>query len=234
MNISPDILKKVGEDPIEGAIELCRFALGFAKGSDEWNEDIHSVLLEATAVLISLEEHGLLQTDSSHPEIEGHMGYVCNQMLRFVDDCLNNLVGHSTAKRLEALKKNFSINLANGFAYEFTDGDINRIQELINELRNMLTSDSALDEGHKRRLLKRLEDLQKELHKRVSNLSNFYNLLGDFGVVIGKLGKDAKPFTDRIGEIMGYAWKSQARAEQLPSNAENPMLEQDKNTPRLQ
>ncbi|UVM48254.1 MULTISPECIES: hypothetical protein [unclassified Pseudomonas] len=97
----------------------------------------------------------------------------------------------------------------------------------------MLAKDTLLDDGHKRRLLKRLEELQKELHKKVSDLSHFYALMGDFGVAVDKLGKGAKPFTDRIKELIGFAWKSQARAEQLPSSAENPMLEHDDEPPRL-
>uniref|UniRef100_UPI0017492F50 hypothetical protein n=1 Tax=Pseudomonas sp. FEN TaxID=2767468 RepID=UPI0017492F50 len=196
-------------------------------------EDDHSILLEATAALMSLQEHDLIENSNSHPDVEGHMGYVCNNMKRFLQDSLGDLVGQSSAKKLEALKKSFGVTLANGFAYEFTEGDLSRIQTIINELRGLLTKDSALDEGHKRRLLRRLEELQKELHKKVSDLSHFYGLMGDFGVAVGKLGKDAKPFTDRIKELIGFAWKAQARAEQLPSSAENPMLEHDGEPPTL-
>lgn len=234
MRIPQEVLKVVGDDPIEGAIGICRFAINFRSDSGDWTEDVHGVLLEATAALMSLEEHGLVENGNGHPDVEGHMGYVCNNMQRYLFDSLADFVGQSSAKKLEALKKSFGITLANGFAYEFTDGDLNRIQDLINELRGLLASDSALDDGHKRRLLKRLEELQKELHKKVSDLSHFYSLMGDFGIATGKLGKDAKPFTDRIGELLKFAWKAQARAEQLPSSAENPMLGHDSEPPRLE
>ncbi|WLH71963.1 hypothetical protein PSH70_18485 [Pseudomonas fluorescens] len=234
MSIPQDILKTVGDNPVEGAIAICRFALDHSKELSDWTEEIHGVLLEATAAIMSLEEHDLIANNNSHPDVEGHMGYVCNNMTRFLQDSLADFVGQSSAKKLEALKKSFGISLANGFAYEFTDGDLNRIQEIINELRDLLKKDSALDDGHKRRLLKRLEELQKELNKKVSSLSHFYILMGDFGVAIGKLGKDSKPFTDRIGELLDFAWKAQARAEQLPSSAENPMLGHDGEPPRLE
>ncbi|MFI8647915.1 hypothetical protein ACIGJK_24375 [Pseudomonas iridis] len=233
MSIPQDILQTVGDNPIEGAIGICRFAINFSGESSDWTEDVHGVLLEATAALLSLEEHGLIENGNGHPDVDGHMGQVCNNMQRFLLNSLNDLVGQSSAKKLEALKKSFGITLANGFAYEFTDGDLSRIQDLINELRGLLADDSGLDDGHKRRLLKRLEELQKELHKKVSDLSHFYGLMGDFGVAVGKLGKDAKPFTDRIGELLGFAWKAQARAEQLPSSAENPMLGHEGDPPQL-
>lgn len=124
--------------------------------------------------------------------------------------------------------------IKSGFGYDFSEADISRVQTLIDELRKLLTADSSLDDDHKRRLLFRLEKLQKELHKRVSDLSNFYTLMGDAGVALGKLGTDAKPFVDRIKEILQIGWKAQARAEKLPSSADNPMIGHDGEVPKLE
>jgi len=88
----------------------------------------------------------------------------------------------------------------------------------------MVSANTELDEGHKQRMLKRLEKMQSELHKKMSDISRFYELMGDAGVALGKLGEGAKPFVDRIKEIVDIGWKSQARAEQLQSDAENPMI----------
>jgi len=64
----------------------------------------------------------------------------------------------------------------------------------------------------------------------VSDLDRFWGLVGDAGVVLGKLGNDAKPIVDRIREIAEIVWKTQSRTEELPSNSQNPMLEHDENT----
>ncbi|KEF32622.1 hypothetical protein D777_01256 [Marinobacter nitratireducens] len=45
-------------------------------------------------------------------------------------------------------------------------------------------------------------------------------------MVLGKLGKDAKPIVDRIREVAEIVWKTQARTEELPSGTDNPVLEQ--------
>lgn len=103
---------------------------------------------------------------------------------------------------------------------------------MINELRDELSKQSELDKAHKRRLLKRLEALQKELHKKVSDL-DFFGILGAFGVAAGKLGTDAQPVVDRVKEIVHIAWKSEARAEQLSNSAENPLLGNDAEPPAL-
>jgi hypothetical protein len=73
--------------------------------------------------------------------------------------------------------------------------------------------------------LKRLESLQAEIHKRVPDLDKFWGLIGDAGVVIGKFGKDAKPIVDRIREIADIVWRTQFRAEELPSGTSSPLLE---------
>ena len=101
--------------------------------------------------------------------------------------------------------------------YEFDDADFDRIQTLINELRELITASEVIDEDHKSRLLKRLEKLQQELHKKMSNVDMLWGLIGDAGVVLGKFGHDVKPLTDRIREIVEIVWRVQAAAAGLPS-----------------
>ncbi|MDP2127397.1 MAG: hypothetical protein Q8K97_08455 [Pseudohongiella sp.] len=117
--------------------------------------------------------------------------------------------------------------LDKGFFYEFTDGDLQRIQQLINELRDQIVESTLFKEDHRRRLLKRLETLQSEIHKKMSDIDRIWGLVGDAGIAIGKFGEDAKPFVERIKELSQIAWKTQARAEELPSSSVNPLLEND-------
>lgn len=72
-----------------------------------------------------------------------------------------------------------------------------------------------------------MERLQSELHKKGSDLDKFWGLIGDAGVAIGKFGKDAKPFVDRIREITGIVWRTQSAAEELPSGTKIPFLDSD-------
>jgi hypothetical protein len=52
----------------------------------------------------------------------------------------------------------------------------------------------------------------------MSNYDRFHGLIGDSGILLGKFGQDAKPFVDRVREILSIVWLSQARTEELPSN----------------
>ncbi|QWB08743.1 hypothetical protein [Pseudomonas syringae] len=231
MAIPNDVLQQVRDNSIEGVISICRFALKTAdpdKNYDgRWSEEDYGVLMEAAAVVLHLEEQGLISHSVATPDVESGMEYVCGTLLKFLQEVQHELIGQTSASKLDSLKKQFAVSLTNGFGYEFTDGDLKRIQQLINELREMVSANAELDEGHKRRMLKRLEKMQAELHKKMSDISRFYELMGDAGVALGKLGEGAKPFVDRIKELAGIAWKSQARAEQLQSDAENPMIGHD-------
>lgn len=108
--------------------------------------------------------------------------------------------------------------------YEFTQGDLDLLQQKINELRSLIVESEFLDEEFRRRLLMRLERLQRELHKRMSDLDRLWGLLADAGVALYKFGENAKPLVDRIREIAGIAWRTQARAEELPSDAPLPQI----------
>lgn len=229
MAITNDLLQQVCENPAEGAQAVCRSVLTRIElmNTGEWTEGEHTLLLEAAALLLQLEDDNLISHMVRSPDLEGSMASVCNELRKFIKDVQQDLVGSTSASKLESLKKGFSATISGGFGYEFTDGDLKRIQLLINQLREMVAANTELDSGHKQRMLKRLEKMQSELHKKMSDISRFYELMGDAGVALGKLGEGAKPIVEAIKELAGIAWKSQARAEQLQTDADNPLIGQD-------
>ena len=125
---------------------------------------------------------------------------------------------------LDTARDKYAAIFGTTFVYQFSDGDIARIQQIINELRDSITKSELFDAKHKQRVLKKLEALQSELHKKMSSLDMFWGLIGEAGVVLGKFGQDAKPLVDRIREIAQIVWRTQARAEELPSGATLPLL----------
>lgn len=135
---------------------------------------------------------------------------------------------HVAKKKIDSARDKYNTLFNNIFTYEFTEGDLKRIQQLINELRDLLNESELFTADHKNRLLRKLEKLQSELHKKISDVDRFWGFVGDAGVAIGKFGKDSKPFVDRIREIVDIVWRTQARAEQLPSGTNIPFLKSGK------
>ena len=105
---------------------------------------------------------------------------------------------------------------SSGFSITFSDDDIKRIQSLINTLRDEVRACQSLDDGHRKRLLRRLETLQSELHKTVSNVDQFWGFVGEATVMLRKVGEAAKPMVSRICQIMDIIQRVQCAAEGLP------------------
>lgn len=129
-----------------------------------------------------------------------------------------------TEDEYESARNKYKGLFQNTFVYKFTDGDLKRIQTLINELRDSISESELFDEKHRQRLLMKLEELQKGLHKKVTSLDKFWGLIGEAGIVFGKFGNDVKPLVDRIREITEIIWRTQANAEELPSGIKLPFL----------
>jgi hypothetical protein len=231
MIFSEEFLIDLKNDPIEGTICLIKIAREeFSDGDGGWTDHDYSVLLEAYALIIEIVESQLLRINPPGFEIVGDREADCKRINNYLGSLDKYCVTESSKLKVESLRSHFKTSLGSGFSYEFSQGDLERVQLLINQIRELISQTNGLEKDHQRRLLSRLEKLQSEMHKKVSDLDRFWGLIGDAGVVLGKLGKDAKPIVDRIKEVADIVWQTQSRAEELPSGTSIPMLENKSTT----
>ncbi len=158
------------------------------------------------------------------PTLSGNESYDVDALQKFFTQLGGSVKKERANILLESSKSTYLHLFNNPFCYEFSDSDLDRVQVLINEIRDLISTSELFDDKHKGRLLKRLERLQSELNKKVSDLDRFWGLIGDAGVALGKFGKDVKPLVDRIKELTTITWKTQAKAEELPPNSPLPLL----------
>lgn len=238
MRIPQEILNQVMIEPLPGTIAAINFALTSFGDSNGWEAGDEEIMLEAYALVTSLQETGRLNVTTTPPSITANLQSTCGQLQRFLNEIKNlsedKLRLETNQRKIDQFKNQFALTLNNAFGYEFTDGDLKRVQALINELRELITANTELDEDHKLRLLKRLEKMQSEIHKKVSDLNAFYGLAVEASVMLKKVGENAKPIVDRIKELTGISWNTQARAENLPSGTEPPLLENDSKPPAIE
>ncbi|SHG16342.1 hypothetical protein SAMN05216361_1506 [Marisediminitalea aggregata] len=189
------------------------------------NSELNNIdfFLEAYAISNGLIEH-LPEIRRYSPNLNEHQEKILDNLIVYFKNLKVDISKKLISIKTAHLTEKYSALLGNSFSYEFSEGDLKRIQELINQLRDHVTSSDYFDENHKTRLLSRLEKLQSELHKKMPDLDRFWGLIGDAGVAIGKLGKDAKPFVKRIKEISDIIWRTQSRAEELPSDTPMDLL----------
>jgi hypothetical protein len=222
-------ITELKDDPVNGVVAICnRVYNEMGDERDEWSKSEYETLGEALALLESMIDAGLIQYEGSRPEITGNQFEDCVAVMSYIRDLEGHYSSQATKLKFDQLKSKFKISLGGAFCYEFSQGDLSKIQSLLNDLREKISESTYFEAEHQQRLLRRLEKLQAELHKKVSDLDRFWGLIGDAGVVLGKFGEDAKPLVDRIKEIAEIVWQTQSRAEELPSGTPIPLLAQSK------
>lgn len=87
--------------------------------------------------------------------------------------------------------------------YEFSDPDFQRVQELVNELRDLMHASTLMSDDQKRRLLRKLEAFRAELHRKTNDIERFWGFLAEATIAIRKFGEDFKPIAERIMELAG-------------------------------
>ena len=92
---------------------------------------------------------------------------------------------------------------AKASVYEFTEADFKRAQDLVNELRELIRSSTLITDEHKRRLLRRLEAMRGELHRKTNDIDRFWGFLGEAGIAMRKFGEDLAPISERVLELGG-------------------------------
>ncbi len=125
---------------------------------------------------------------------------------------------------LESTKFHFSTKFGGTFSYEFSKGDLKKIEAMLDGIGKFVAGSDEFDQGYKSRLLKRLKTLQDDSYKKVGDLDQFWGLIGEAGIARANLGRDAKPVVDRVRKIVEIVWRTQARAEELPSGLEIPSV----------
>lgn len=225
--LDDNFFNNMPDNDLEAVIYLCNNLLSYVErivegqqaplDDDQYNDflEFYSVL---QAFIISRSLNFTL------PEPDENKGYSVQIISQVVSEILEISRVSFSKNSVKTMTEKYLSRFNNEFSYEFSDGDISRIQALITDLRDFIVSHNGFEEKHRQRLLKRLEHLQAELHKKVSDLDKFWGLVGDAGVALGKFGIDAKPFVDAIKELAGIAWNAQSRAEELPSGTPTPFI----------
>lgn len=128
------------------------------------------------------------------------------------------------ARSFDTISSEFKEKIGGKFYYELSEEELSTIQSLLNELREHIAKSDELDARHKRRLLKRVEDLQRELHKEVSDFDHVWGLLVESAAYLGDAGEKAKPIIDRLRDLKDIFWDNVRRRENLSPAREFPEL----------
>jgi len=178
-------------------------------------QESYTFIKEALGFVAAYSEANSLGIDI--PTIKGDTTTAHNNTDQFFQKLQAQSSQQISQIEIEQYKNIHAVRLGTIFHYEFSEGDLGLIQNLINELRELISTTKELEEDHRHRLIRKLEKVQSELHKRVSDLDRFWGFCLELSIVVGLMGKNAEPAADLVKKIVAIIWPAQTRAYDLPS-----------------
>ncbi len=229
MEFSDELLAKINDEPLQAGLDICNHV------SDKirtYSADAQAnLLLEAGLILDRMIKNNLIKSVQKLPPVKGGKPVSTPDFMNFINAVnkdLKAVVEHNKAMQFqEQIEQRLNRMITGSFGYELTDGDLKEVQALLDQLRSAITSSAELKEDHRQRLLKRLEKVQSELHKKLSTLDGLYCLAIEASIVAGTIGKNAEPIARAAKAIAGITWRTHSHTEGLPSGATSPLLTSD-------
>ena len=225
MDFDDDFIKSLPEDPFDALPIICNkfFETSILLPRSDTKAQ-YDLAQEACAFITIYSDIKELKLKA--PVIGGDPQADTKVIVEFITKVRKDARRRSHQSQYERYKNIFGTKFGKVFHFEFSEGDLKLIQELINELRDLISTTEELEEGHKHRLIKKLEKVQSELHKSVSDLDRFWGFCVDLSLVVGMMGENAKPTVDLVKKIVDIIWPAQTRAYELSSSLPFKMLGQ--------
>jgi hypothetical protein len=223
-----NFLDALSDDPLIALETICQEFQTFSQKVGD-RADYHEDYLSALAIFKALAEARGYELKPPSPSPGANAGQNINNIRNFFSQNEGRLIEQLHSVYVERESQKYAARFEADSVYVFPENDYKRIQELINEMRQIVSESKVIPEKHKRRLIERLERMQRELHKKTSDLDRFWGFIGESGIAIGKFGNDIKPFIDRVRELTDIVKKAIQIKEKL-SGTYNPILLPDPNS----
>ncbi len=201
----PKTLTGLPADNIEALAVLCgefeRFE-GHARQFPEHHNDYVEALsvLKAFAVARGAHLEPLPEIGSQRHQ---NISNISAWFTRLRNSVRAELTSRNSRTYFESKAEEYLALFARVSVYEFAEPEFKRVQDLINELRELIRGSSLIGDDHKRRLLRRLEAMNGELRRKTSDIDRFWGFLGEAGIAMRKFGQDLEPISTRVLELSG-------------------------------
>ncbi len=104
--------------------------------------------------------------------------------------------------------------------FELSENDKAKVLELCSKMRLIILASHFFDDAHKRRLLDRINAIEKHVHQEKGLVDVVLGGVSDVGDTLKKFGQDLKPLTDRMAEIKRIVQSNSAEYSQIPAPEE--------------
>jgi hypothetical protein len=101
--------------------------------------------------------------------------------------------------------------------FSLDQDEISRINKLASEMKLIVNESDFFSDHHKGRLVRRISQVEEEIHKKEGRFDVILGGVVDFGDALGQFGKKVKPLVDRMKEIRVIVQTNSREYEKLPA-----------------
>jgi hypothetical protein len=199
------LLQSLPADNVEAMAALCAEFERFDGHARQLPEH-HGDYVEALSILRGFaiaREINLEPFPEIGPQRHQNVANINAYFARLREQTRTELSGRYSRGYFETKTEEYVALFSRVSVYEFSEAEFKRVHELVRELREMIRASSLITEEHKRRLLRRLDAMQAELHKKTSDIDRFWGFIGEAGIAMRKFGDDLAPISERVLELGG-------------------------------
>lgn len=153
--LDPEFLEKLPDEPLAGIKAIAEMGedLYLNKSAEEKFLNYDS-FIEALGLFQAFAEAHNLKFEYPNLTTDKHRDI--DSIYQFFAGRRNKAEQELSVLLLESAKEKLSVRFKNVFYYEFTEGDLTKIQELLNEIRKLTQETKEIDENQRSRILKRI------------------------------------------------------------------------------
>lgn len=234
---STDILDSLPDDKFEAAVVIADVYLEWIKrkGTNP-DHDAYLTAIDAYAhakALATIRDWGDFGNYGLAGNLETDLASLGTHFKQLKSWAVSNHEKKSAFEQFEASSAKYAADARNPFEYRFDPTQLERLHQLVYEIRNELIGLTGIPDNWRNRMLVRLEALQRELHERMSTMDRFWGFVGEALPVLHAAGVAAKPMVNRLREIAEIGLRVHATFYGLPMPPGIPLLPSAEDDPKM-
>jgi hypothetical protein len=208
-------INRLPEDPIPAVIVICKEFLAFHAANENAFSHYKGYIEALGFIEVYAEANNL---EMSFPQIDEKREQNIVKIEKFFMETCRLFERKYQQSNLEDIKKKFASKLKPENVYTADDNEVIMLKKQLIALRNEIERNSPLDEDYKFRIIRKVDKILSISYKSMTDLNPFWGLIGERGIIAGKLGPEEKKIPELINLLVDTIWKIQLRSENMPAN----------------
>ena len=208
-------INRLPDDPTIAVIVICKEFLAFHAANETAFLHYKGYIEALGFIQVYAEANNL---EMSFPQIDEKREQNIVRIEKFFLETCRTYESKYQQANLEDIKKKFASKLKSETVYTADDNEVITLKRQLITLRNEIEKNSPLDEDYKFRIIRKIDKILSISYKSMADLNPFWGLIGEKGIIAGKLRPEEKKIPELMKLVANTIWKIQLRSENMPAN----------------